>query len=561
MGTFDGAKMKIVVLLTVRNESLYLSRCIQHLYEQGLEICVVDNGSTDSTLEIARAFMDRGVIRVERLPYNGCFELEEILKNEQRLAHEIDADWFMHCDADEIRVAPEPYRTLSEGIRDVDKQGYNAINFDEFVFIPHRDDQPYEGTDYVESMRHYYFFEPGKLRRVNAWKNNHSLDLISSAGHNIQFEGRRIFPVNFILRHYVALSQRHALRKYGERIFSAREVNDLKWHRVRAGFSSEKAMLPDVHQLKTISEDGRWDKSDPWNRHGFIGSDQTPIPFIVGVGRSGTTLLRLMLDAHPELSIPPETHFVPKTLALDPEDHCLRNKFIDIALNAHTWGDFKINEKKFCEQIGKISKFTVEKGLRLFYSTYAGMHNKKRWGDKSPPYQLHMAKIQQCIPESHFIHIIRDGRDVAVSARKLWFGAGEDISDQANMWKNRIIATREQAKKIPYYMEVKYEDLIHNPESVLRKISAFIRIPYSEEMLNYHQGAEQRLSELGHRYAEDGSVRVHQSQRLGIHALTSREPDRNRIGRWRSELSSEEIDAYEAVAGGLLEELGYEVTE
>lgn len=552
--------LRIVALMTVRNEELYLRRCLQHLHEQGVETCVIDNGSTDATYKIAEQFLDRGVCRLEKLPYHGVFELETILKNEERLSREINADWFIHYDADEIREAPEPYGTLHEGITDVDRQGYNAINFDEFVFLPHREDRSYEDTDYVQSMRHYYFFEPYELRRVNAWKKNGFIDLASKGGHSVEFKGKKVFPVNFINRHYITLSKEYALRKYGDRIFSEREVNDLKWHWPRTGFSPEKAILPDVHQLKTISQICEWDRSDTWKTHGFIGPDQTPIPFIVGVGRSGTTLLRLMLDSHPDMVIPPETHFIPNALKLNSTDKELRKKLLDVVLGAHTWGDFHIDPDDFRRSIESIEEFTVAKGLRVFYSLYADKHNKKRWGDKSPPYQIHMTRIQKCLPETHFIHIIRDGRDVAVSARKLWFGAGEDICDQANRWKERIIESRKQAKSIPYYMEVRYEDLIRDSEAVLKQISAFIQIPYSKLMLNYYQTAEQRLSEIGHRYAEDGEIRVHQRERLDIHKMVSKKPDESRIGHWKSELSSDEVVAYEKIAGSLLEDLGYKVS-
>ncbi|MCT7967819.1 glycosyltransferase family 2 protein [Laspinema sp. D1] len=103
--------MRVVALLTVRNEERYLGRCLEHLYSQGIEICLIDNGSTDKTLDIAQSFLGRGVFRIEHFPFKGCFELEKILLNEEKLAVEIDADWFIHHDADEIREAPSPYKT------------------------------------------------------------------------------------------------------------------------------------------------------------------------------------------------------------------------------------------------------------------------------------------------------------------------------------------------------------------------------------------------------------------------------------------------------------------
>ena len=110
------ALVRIVALLTVRNEERFLHRCLDHLLSQGVEVCVVDNDSTDRTLEIARAFLGRGVFRIERAPYRRIYAWPELLRDKERLAMEIDADWFLHQDADEIREAPPPYSTLREGL-------------------------------------------------------------------------------------------------------------------------------------------------------------------------------------------------------------------------------------------------------------------------------------------------------------------------------------------------------------------------------------------------------------------------------------------------------------
>lgn len=264
-------EIRIVALLTVRNEALYLARCIEHLHHQGIETCVIDNESTDNTLEIAKSFLGRGVFRIETQPYEGFFDLTAQLQLKERLAAEIDADWFIHHDADEIREAPAPYKTLKEGIEAADRAGYNAINFDEFVFLPTSDTESHEGGDYVATMRRYYFFEPSPLRRVNAWKKTEmSVHVVDSGGHCIDFEGRRIFPVNFVMRHYIALSSEHAIAKYTrERVYSRQEVEH-GWHGARATFEPSRLHLPGKTELK-FRGDGPWDKSQPWVEHKFLG--------------------------------------------------------------------------------------------------------------------------------------------------------------------------------------------------------------------------------------------------------------------------------------------------
>ena len=159
--------MRIVALLAVRNEELYMERCLEHLYSQGIETCVIDNDSTDRTRQIAEQFLGRGVFGIETHTYPGYYDWVGLLRTKERLASEIDADWFIHHDADEIREAPAPYRTLREGIEAVETEGYNAINFDEFTFLPKSSAERYEGRDYVKGMRHYFFFQPKPLHRIN----------------------------------------------------------------------------------------------------------------------------------------------------------------------------------------------------------------------------------------------------------------------------------------------------------------------------------------------------------------------------------------------------------
>jgi len=263
--------MRIVALITIRNEALYLGRCLQHLHNQGVETCLIDNGSKDDSLAIAESWRDRGVFRIEHLDYPGYFDLQSILLNEQRLAETVDADWFIHYDADEIREAPEPYLTLQTAIAEVDRQGYNAINFDEFVFLPCHDDGSFEGSDYVQEMRYYYFFEPYPMRQIKCWKRGIRLDLISTGGHRASSEVLQVFPEPFIMRHYIALSREHVIEKYTkQRIYSSHEVHNLGWHGLRATFTESRLVLPDRHQLKCI-DDGDWNRSEPWKKHAFLG--------------------------------------------------------------------------------------------------------------------------------------------------------------------------------------------------------------------------------------------------------------------------------------------------
>jgi len=264
------SNFNVVALLTIRNEALYLEKCLEHLYQQGIYTCVIDNNSTDNSLDIAKSFINRGVVQIETLPFEGYFDLIKQLEIKEKLASEINANWFIHHDADEIREAPITFANLYQAISAADKSGYDAINFDEFVFIPLNENERNEGKDFVKIMKYYYFFEPYPLRRVNAWKKNSlPVNLVDSGGHSVNFLGRKIFPENFILRHYIGLSLSYLDSKYSQRVHPEEEVKR-GWHGWRAKFSEYYLNLPTIQNLKFYAGDNKWDKTDIKTEHQFI---------------------------------------------------------------------------------------------------------------------------------------------------------------------------------------------------------------------------------------------------------------------------------------------------
>src|SRR5262249_25559921 len=151
--------------------------------------------------------------------------------------------------------------------------------------------------------------------------------------------------------------------------------------------------------------------------------------------RSGTTLLRLMLNAHPDLAIPPETGFLEPLAYLaqagETDPRRIFSTIIDYPPDAPIWPDFQISQAAFWERLRAIPGLTPAEAARAFYRMYAERHGKSRWGEKTPLHGLHMAAIGALLPEARFIHVIRDGRDVALSLRGLWFSPGDDITKLA----------------------------------------------------------------------------------------------------------------------------------
>jgi len=279
-----------------------------------------------------------------------------------------------------------------------------------------------------------------------------------------------------------------------------------------------------------------------------------PAPFIVGVARSGTTLLRLMLDAHPALAIPGETHFLSPLLKQPPLS---KDEFLERVTAAETWENMALEAADLRAALDRLETFSLADATRCFYRLYAERIGKAHWGDKTGIYLNIMTALQDLLPEARFIHIIRDGRDNALSFQGLWFGPGNDFADLAQFWVGRITAARQQAQSLPHYLEVRYEALVSEPERVLREICDYIALPFDPATLAYHDAAGARLAEYTRPFGKQGTPTDIDAFRT-IYARAATPPDTGRIGRWRTEMPLAEQRRFEAVAGPLLRELGYE---
>jgi hypothetical protein len=298
------------------------------------------------------------------------------------------------------------------------------------------------------------------------------------------------------------------------------------------------------------------------------GGGHQPAPFVVGVSRSGTTLLRLMLDAHPDLTIPAETHFIPnvanvvdRAIEEGASTEVVRDRAIETMTGHPRWGDFRIDAAEVRARMERHDPLTAGDAIRAFYETCAEVEGKPRWGDKSPPYTYKAPRIQRALPEARFIHIIRDGRDVALSLSEVSWGT-DDVAEAAKKWASEVRKARKRAKKLARgtYIEVRYEDLVTDPEPVLRKIAAFAELPWDDAMLNYTERAQERMrGEMERTLKPLGGGTITAEERTRQHQRLFEQPSASRAGRWRTDMSPESRKAFEAEAGGLLKKLGYEV--
>jgi len=255
-----------VAILAAYNEERYIGGCLKHLIEQDVEVYLIDNCSTDRTVEIAERYLGRGLVDIETFPRaEGVYKWRPILERKEQLATVLEADWFMHVDADEIRLPPRSDRTLAQAFAEAEAQGYNAVNFLEFTFVPTREAPDHDHPHFQQTMRWYYPFLPFFPHRLNAWKRQpERVDL--AGGHRVRFPGLRMYPESFKMRHYLFLDVAHAVRKYAGRSYDAAEVRK-GWHGWRAKLVPEKIELPSRKELRLYMSDDMLDPSDPWTQH------------------------------------------------------------------------------------------------------------------------------------------------------------------------------------------------------------------------------------------------------------------------------------------------------
>jgi len=259
--------LRIVAMMQVYNERRFVGPCIEHLREQGVAVYLIDNESTDETVEVVERYLGDGVIGIETLPRDDCFALRAQCARQEDLAASLDADWLIHYDADEIRVSPSPRQRLADAIAEVDEAGYNAIDFQEFAFVPTREAPDHDHPRFRETMRSYYAFLPWSPHRCNAWKKQDGpVELAWSAGHTVRFPDLRLAPDRLYMRHYLFLSVPHAVEKFVQRRFAEDEVAS-GWFGWRARLEEKDIVLPSEAELRTFVSDELLDPSEPRARH------------------------------------------------------------------------------------------------------------------------------------------------------------------------------------------------------------------------------------------------------------------------------------------------------
>jgi len=278
-----------------------------------------------------------------------------------------------------------------------------------------------------------------------------------------------------------------------------------------------------------------------------------PVVFIVGCPRSGTTLLRHIVSAHPQIVITPEAHWIPlwfeKRIGLTPKG--LVTVELISELLAHTkFALFRLGREELLTLAGSGEPISYASFVTGIFDLYGKKRGKKLVGNKTPDSVRRMDSLHALWPHARFVHLIRDGRDVALSMMN-WpkvqhkkpgtFATWKDdpVSTAALWWELNVRRGREAGESLgpELYCEMQYEHLVAHPEQESAALCAFLGLPYDESMLHFHEAFVNTDAHLGARH--------------------DWQPITPSLRDWGTQMLAEDIELFEAAVGDLLDELGY----
>ncbi|HEV8610776.1 MAG TPA: sulfotransferase [Thermoanaerobaculia bacterium] len=281
-----------------------------------------------------------------------------------------------------------------------------------------------------------------------------------------------------------------------------------------------------------------------------IAARKNPYLFLVGCPRSGTTLLQRMLDSHPDLAVANDSHFVPRAVARcgAKEDVPLTDELVDRVLRYRRFVRLGVSEaagRAAASRARTYSEFVSE-----LYSEHARLHGKDLAGEKTPDYVRYLPLLHALFPRARVIHIVRDGRDVALSTLEwaseekgpgkfaLW--REEPVGVCALWWRWQVDSGRREGARLgsELYREVRYEDLVADPEATLRSLAGFLDLPFAPEMVSFYAGKTKSDAKLS--------------------AKSAWLPATPGLRNWRAEMLPEKVALFERLSGDLLSELKYE---
>ena len=307
------------------------------------------------------------------------------------------------------------------------------------------------------------------------------------------------------------------------------------------------AMIRIVHPTNPAQSGGE---------HAHSGAN--PYLFIVGCPRSGTTLLQRIVNAHPEVAVVNETQLIPRWFERRKgltSDGLVTPALIPSLLEYPRLKRLKVGREELERLIGSGEPLSFADFMSAVFDHVGRCKGKRLVGDKTPTYVRSIPTLHGLWPRARFVHLLRDGRDVHLSlasftkadgsraadriAERFSTWAEDPVSTGALHWERLVRLGQEDGRALgpDLYYELRYEALVADPEAETVALCAFLGLPYHDRMLRFHEGRTKA--------------------KAGLDAKKAWLPITAGLRDWRSQMPADDVERFEAAAGGLLGELGY----
>ncbi|MCC3416491.1 MAG: sulfotransferase [Microcoleus sp. PH2017_29_MFU_D_A] len=560
----------VSIVMTVYNRECYLGAAIESILAQtypNFELIIWDDGSTDNSLNIARSYAKldsritalaaehrgvsyslMGAIRQSAFPYFGCVDSDDLL-------------------------AP---KALTETVPILDANPQVGVVYTNYLTIDENDCVSGEG----ELCKIPYSPEQLLVDPIVF-----HFRLIRRSAYNICGGVDPNFASAFDYELCLRLSEVTEIRKLDKPLYYYRihRHNFSRQHRVeqillcrtaveqalqRRGLADKLELGVEVQgqfRLRSKQVKDKVEQSNFFGANANLLSNKStassPI-FVLGAERSGTTLLRLMLTAHPDICIPPESLFF---VALESKYGAVKDLLPQIEEflndlynnNFHRFWEWNVDKKLLLNNLTNNQQLSYGRAVSTVYETYRQQFypTASIWGDKNPFHIYQLGKIRRYFPGVKVILIVRDFRACYSSVKKLvareqergevWPGI-KTIAGLTHQWNQVVKIIEKYHQKWEQFYLVSYEDLVREPSAQLAKICKWVGVDFQSSMLDFYQ-----------KNADSGLVPPNQ---MVWHPNTLEPVGSDRINAWQDELSVSELETIELMNWKNLEKLGYKCT-
>jgi hypothetical protein len=280
--------------------------------------------------------------------------------------------------------------------------------------------------------------------------------------------------------------------------------------------------------------------------------DVNPFVFFVGCPRSGTTLLKRIAEAHPELAVIHETRWIPRTYEFRrglTADGLVLPKLIERMRDPRRLRRLELDADELERRFRGFVGLPFASFVTALFDDFGERHGKRLVGDKTPGYVRYLPLLHRLWPHARFVHIIRDGRDVCLSVLDWRKGAtsfdtfdADPVSTVGIWWEWYVRLGLEGGRQLDpaLYHELRYESIVADAEREVVRLCEFLAVPYDASMLRFHEGRTK--------------------SKPGLSSKSAWLPVTGGLRDWRTTMDADDLLRFEAGAGDLLEELGYRRT-